>query len=218
MTGLGNNRLPALVAEIVRAHAECRRATMDAIRHAVAAGHPLNEARQLVPHGKWVPWLRANVPGVSVRTAQRYMAAAKRAGKNDTVSFFRLRDLARPTRERFGLLGNGRALILTPSAHAGFTFVTLVNIHSGDAEGLLKPMRDDAIPRAMESFFGIPWPTNWTSRRSVEHRVNPWLVDAKPTADAATVEQIKKLISAANERLDEFGYTGQRSLFPQEQP
>jgi hypothetical protein len=25
-------------------------------------------------------------------------------------------------------------------------------------------------------FFGVAWPSNWTSRRSVEHRANPWLI------------------------------------------
>src|SRR5690242_18779275 len=49
-----------------------------------------------MPHGAWVPWLAANVLGVSVRTAQRYMRAARNTGKNDDVSLLSLRELVRP--------------------------------------------------------------------------------------------------------------------------
>jgi hypothetical protein len=94
LTGAGHNRLGALAAEIVEHHGAARAATREAIRHAIEAGRRLAEAKKLVGHGGWLPWLKANVPGISARTAQRYLAAAERAGKNDTVSCFRLRDIA----------------------------------------------------------------------------------------------------------------------------
>ena len=94
LTGAGHNRLGALAAEIVEHHRSAGAATREAIRHAIEAGRRLAEAKKLVGHGGWLEWLKANVPGISARTAQRYLAAAEHAGKNDTVSFFRLRDLA----------------------------------------------------------------------------------------------------------------------------
>jgi DUF3102 family protein len=93
----GDNRLPALAGEIEAAHQRCKAKVRDALEAALAAGKALNEARELVPHGQWQDWLKANVPDVSIRTAQRYMKAAEKA-KNDTVSFSSLRELIRPTR------------------------------------------------------------------------------------------------------------------------
>jgi hypothetical protein len=99
-TGAGHNRLGTLAAEIAEHHGAAGAATRDAIRHAVEAGRRLAEAKELVGHGGWLAWLKANVPGISPRTAQRYLAAAHHAGENATVSFFRLRDLARRPRPK----------------------------------------------------------------------------------------------------------------------
>jgi hypothetical protein len=98
LTGAGHNRLGMLAAEIVEHHTAAGVATREVMRHAIEAGSRLAEAKKLVGHGGWLEWLKANVPGISARTAQRYLAAAEHAGKNDTVSFFRLRDLARRPR------------------------------------------------------------------------------------------------------------------------
>ena len=89
----GGNRLPVLVGEIASAHSACRKASRAAVRHAVEAGQRLIEAKELVPHGAWLPWLAEHLPDISARTAQRYMRAAEAAGKNDTVSLFTLRAL-----------------------------------------------------------------------------------------------------------------------------
>jgi hypothetical protein len=99
-TGAGHNRLGMLAAEIVEHHRCAGAATREAIRHAIEAGRRLAEAKKLVGHGGWLAWLKENVPGISARTAQRYLAAAERAGKNDTVSFFRLRGLALRSRPK----------------------------------------------------------------------------------------------------------------------
>src|SRR6266516_4307726 len=47
------------------------------IEHALAAGSLLLEAKALVPHGQWLPWLAENCPTVSERMAQRYMLIAR---------------------------------------------------------------------------------------------------------------------------------------------
>ncbi len=45
----------------------------------ILQGQRLLAARQLVPHGQWYDWLRANCPQVSARSATRYMLRAQRA-------------------------------------------------------------------------------------------------------------------------------------------
>ncbi|MFZ1429143.1 MAG: DUF3102 domain-containing protein [Geminicoccaceae bacterium] len=212
-----SNRLPVLAGEIAAAHAECRRSAAEAIRHAIDAGNGLVEAKRLMRHGEWEPWLRANVPGISVRTAQRYMRAAARAGKNDTVSFFKLRDLLKPTLGRYGRVDDQRALILSPSTSPGYTHVTVVWIYTGMAEGCILPMRDDAIAMIVRDVYGLPWPTAWKSYRSIEYCNNPFLAGAQPVASKADIDRLDEIIALADQKLDELGYTGPtRDLFAPE--
>ena len=91
LTDAGSNRLPILAAEIGAAHAACARSTEEVIRHAIEAGCQAARAKQLVSHGGWLPWLQANLPGVSVRTCQRYMRAAEAADQKRHVSYSSLR-------------------------------------------------------------------------------------------------------------------------------
>lgn len=77
--GAGANHLPVLAEEIQAAHEACRRSIKSAVEHAIEAGRCLTEAKLLVQHGGWEDWLQANVPAISVRTAQRYMRAAEQA-------------------------------------------------------------------------------------------------------------------------------------------
>jgi hypothetical protein len=71
-------RLDVLVEEI---HEEVRLAEHhwnQALRHAITAGEKLIEAKTLVRHGEWLPWLEANFPG-GRSTAQLYMQLARNA-------------------------------------------------------------------------------------------------------------------------------------------
>lgn len=95
-----SNRLPVLAAEIMSEHDKATRAGQAFVQHALEAGNRLIEAKALVAHGEWQNWLTANVPDVSMRTAQRYMRAAENAGKNDNVSFPTLRGLIASTSRR----------------------------------------------------------------------------------------------------------------------
>jgi hypothetical protein len=216
MSAAGNSRLPMLAAEIAEAHAGCRRSTAEAIRHAIKAGHQLTEAKRLVPYGQWVTWLRANVPAINVRTAQRYMAAADRAGTNATVSFFRLRDLVHPIRERFGWLDHRRIMVLTPSTNAGFTYVTVIETETSAVSGFISPVRDDAIDQLLRAFYGADYPSTWSTRRSVQHGENPWL--AERAADSHLTQIIDEIVGAADLRLDAMGYAGPKSLHPESRP
>jgi Protein of unknown function (DUF3102) len=57
-------------------------------------GRLLNEAKALVEHGAWLPWLRRHT-ALPARTAQQYMAAAAWAdAKNATVAYLELHYLS----------------------------------------------------------------------------------------------------------------------------
>jgi hypothetical protein len=71
-------RLPALAGEIAEHALAAEKAWRDALGHAIAAGEKLIEAKSLVKHGEWLPWLRENFPG-GERTAQNYMKLAANA-------------------------------------------------------------------------------------------------------------------------------------------
>ena len=84
----GSNRLPILAAEIMNAHAEARRAAQMTIEHAIMAGNALLEAKALVKHGEWLPWLRDNCE-MSERSARVYMQLARNKdelGKNGSAA------------------------------------------------------------------------------------------------------------------------------------
>jgi hypothetical protein len=71
-----SNSLTDLAARIKVEHTAVDAALKDSLRHALAAGELLVEAKALVPHGQWLPWLRDRC-AISERTAQLYMRCAK---------------------------------------------------------------------------------------------------------------------------------------------
>jgi hypothetical protein len=71
-----SNRLPVLGAEIRKAHADVQESAKTAAQRAIDAGNLLIEAKELVRHGEWLPWLRENC-ALAERTAQLYMKIAK---------------------------------------------------------------------------------------------------------------------------------------------
>jgi Protein of unknown function (DUF3102) len=74
---VASNRLPILAGEINAAHAAVKLHTTATIEEAMNAGDRLREAKELVGHGGWLPWLREHCPHVSERTAHNYMRQAK---------------------------------------------------------------------------------------------------------------------------------------------
>jgi hypothetical protein len=72
-------RLPALADELGQEVRAAEEAWRDAVGHAIRAGELLTEAKQLVKHGEWGPWLKANYHG-SERTARLYMRLAANSG------------------------------------------------------------------------------------------------------------------------------------------
>jgi Protein of unknown function (DUF3102) len=82
---MSSNRLPVLAAEIRKAHADVQEAAKTAAEHAITAGHALIEAKSLVKHGEWLPWLREHC-ALAERTAQLYMRIAASGLKTATVA------------------------------------------------------------------------------------------------------------------------------------
>ncbi len=76
MNGPGDNRLAVLAAEVQAADGRFRRSAEQAAAAAIEAGQKLIEAKSLVAHGGWLPWLRDRV-AMSERTATRYMRLAR---------------------------------------------------------------------------------------------------------------------------------------------
>jgi hypothetical protein len=70
-----SNRLPVLAAEIREANEACIGAARTAVERAREAGVRLIEAKELLSHGQWLPWLEST--GVAPRTAQDYMRLAR---------------------------------------------------------------------------------------------------------------------------------------------
>lgn len=76
MTTTALTTLPALAVTIREEHAAACQAAESALTHALRCGKALIAAKEQVPHGQWLPWLAANCPDVSARTAQRWTRLA----------------------------------------------------------------------------------------------------------------------------------------------
>lgn len=77
-----NLSLITLASEINSEHENCNIAILDGLQHAIKAGELLLQAKELVNHGEWLPWLKSNV-SFSERTAQNYMRVFQR--KNEIL-------------------------------------------------------------------------------------------------------------------------------------
>jgi hypothetical protein len=71
-------RLDALAATASAAHERAQAAARSSAGYARECGEALANAKSLLPHGQWLPWLRQHVPTVSERLAQYYMRVARR--------------------------------------------------------------------------------------------------------------------------------------------
>jgi hypothetical protein len=56
-----SNSLTDLAARIKAEHMAAAASLRDSVRHAIMAGEMLIEAKTLVPHGQWQPWLADHV-------------------------------------------------------------------------------------------------------------------------------------------------------------
>ena len=141
---IGHNRLAALRDAIATEASLVRSATEELLIRAMACGDAMIEAKGLLDHGEFEPWLRENVRNVSPRTARLDMSlAANRAAietKLATVATLTLREAARLVAGRgqrsprprllpaTGCFRHGvdgeSGVYIVPSTAVGFYFIT----------------------------------------------------------------------------------------------
>jgi hypothetical protein len=68
--------LETLAEGIRQQHDLVRASVSDALAHAIEAGRLLIRAKEVISHGRWLPWLAANCR-FAARTAQTYMRVAE---------------------------------------------------------------------------------------------------------------------------------------------
>jgi hypothetical protein len=76
---LGDNRLAVLAAEVRVAHAGVVAAATVAAERAIEAGKALTEAKALLAHGQWLPWLKEHCQ-ISARVLPRLYMKIVRLG------------------------------------------------------------------------------------------------------------------------------------------
>jgi hypothetical protein len=81
----GDNRLPVLVGEIRAAQASIERGAIELAERVIEAGKRLLEAKDLLAHGQWLPWLAEHVQ-IPARTASNYMRIALSGMKSAAVA------------------------------------------------------------------------------------------------------------------------------------
>ena len=69
--------LTDLAARINAAHDAVAAAFLSVVERAIIVGALLQQAKDQVPHGEWLPWLKTHCPRITERTAQRYMSLAE---------------------------------------------------------------------------------------------------------------------------------------------
>jgi Protein of unknown function (DUF3102) len=79
-----SNRLPVLASSINDHLRAANAATRRGLEHAIMGGLLLIEAKELVGHGEWLPWLQANCE-IGPRQAQTYMKLARNRHKLEAL-------------------------------------------------------------------------------------------------------------------------------------
>lgn len=85
------DRLPDLAARIKAEHAQVVSAMKRGVVHAMAAGDLLIEAKALLKHGGWLPWLAEHC-AIPARTASHYMRLARGRDKIGNVADLTVRE------------------------------------------------------------------------------------------------------------------------------
>lgn len=91
--------LEDLAQRINQAHEGAIRSARTAIEHAIECGRLLVEAKALVAHGRWMPWLKANT-AFSYDTAARWMRYAEHSERL-LANFASMQDLTFAQLDRF---------------------------------------------------------------------------------------------------------------------
>jgi hypothetical protein len=96
------SELQTMAVAINEHHTQVLLHARSALESAKASGELLLQAKALLPHGQWLPWLEENCQ-VSPRQAQRYMLVADRweaIAKNDAASYLTIDEAIRESESR----------------------------------------------------------------------------------------------------------------------
>lgn len=161
--------------------------------HAIRAGQLLSEAKDAVPHGQWLPWLKENF-NLSERTAQKLMRVAAELPNTTHASYLSVRGalalLATPRPKvppylvpgptvALAQLGEDAYLLTQESAaHPGFYDIAYLSPAGADATSFVdvtgKPVSADGVDRAIELLLPAAMRTDLAS---LEWSFSPETVD-----------------------------------------
>ncbi|MGY2988721.1 DUF3102 domain-containing protein [Bradyrhizobium sp. USDA 4508] len=167
-----SNRLPVLADEIKAALKGLTATATTAFEYAVSVGDKLVEAKALLHHGEWLPWLNDHC-SLSERQAQKYMriarakeALAAKAPLTADLTIERAIEVlavAKPISllppAGFMRLGEYKScnVVIAPSyQHPGFFYVTryIWAKHTGEIVGGRRPMRSDYVEPMIVAMLG----------------------------------------------------------------
>ena len=74
------------------------------LQFALKAGAILRGAKKIIPHGDWEKWVKTNVKGIEIRTAQNYMKLAEMAAETKHVAFLEAAESLREAYIEFGII------------------------------------------------------------------------------------------------------------------
>lgn len=171
-------------AEINRLHDLAGQHAALAVEHAKRAGSLLLEVKAQLPHGEFLPWVRANVR-VTPRQAQRYIAAAQGKEpapklKSDTMSHLevdapRLFPGETPTPEFLPDAGHcyiagkpqGAVYLVEPSSrHPGYLYVSRLN-EDGTCDYTRRPVAAPYVEMTLQHFgMAAPAMASWRFKPS----------------------------------------------------
>jgi hypothetical protein len=195
----GDNWLPVLAADIKAAVADARRHASQSVAAAIRVGEYLIEAKRLVKHGEWLPWLTVHVD-ISDRMARHYMRLAKHKEminpKSETVPDLTLRGaIAELTESRTDLparlptantvkigiqssAAGWHEIWVAPSAiFTGFFYVTGIRTLRGGGGSLVgtrKPICLGFVDELIQSHCLTEAHCDVTDLQWTEHQFQPW--------------------------------------------
>jgi hypothetical protein len=145
----GSNSLTDLAARIQLEHLAVSTALKDSVRHAIAAGELLLEAKKQVGHGQWLTWLERHC-SISERTAQLYMRCSKNRAAIEEQIRNGIADLSL----------NEAAAVLMLSSDVRKLLEMVKTMEGLQGDDLVKFCADNDIAMLSGNIFGAPEPTD----------------------------------------------------------
>lgn len=184
-----NTITTTIVNDIAHHHAQAITKAGETVAHAQQVGKLLQQVKDTLQHGAWLPWLAENV-AFSPRQAQRYLQVAAgrplpiRAPANTTpVSHsVPVATFAPQTDSSYiYATGEGEIFLVEPSSeHPGFFFVSCMSAHDAAHTYTRRPVHADWVSTILKD-FGLDDPDTAAWRTTASAGV----VDALGTFEVA---------------------------------